>query len=580
MKAISTPGSGQRAIASVLFGVPSACLLVFFWTISYPFQRGWLLTVAGLILALPFVYFMAVWRRGFGWIFSRQALRFHGVVAATLTSLLVLFYAEESWRGRRVWAALEREANARGESLDFASLRPPDVPDDQNFAKAPGVAELLTPGNHRPGGNLDPFYHGKEDQWPLASWALQQHTDLAAWQKFFRSHAGKVIPEERRPYVLTFPMPPAPQAPADDVLTALGKLETSLAALRAAAERPVMRWPLDYAKGWLLMEDLGNPVESLSRAAHLLSLRASSELVKESVQAGLDDVLLAIRLEELMKQGPLDQVQQHRRAMLQFILQPVWEGLATHRWNAVQLAVLQKQLADVDMIGSYRQGARGQTLAMMSSCDQALAFVEGGSSETGRRLVSSQNDDRCWEWMVKQFYPVGWFYQDKTLAFRFYQQYADPWKAVEIRNQTPAQRWAETRRFLADPMMGPGLLGVLRRTFEKSSLESLVLQAFLEQAATACALERFRLDQGQFPATLDALLSRYLDHVPADILAPAPAPLKYLQTPDGGFKLYSVGLNRVDDGGKFNRPADARHNLLEALSEGDSDLVWFQLGRQ
>ena len=578
MKEISTPGSWQRAIASVLFAVPSVCLLVFLWTISYPFQRGWVLAVAGLILALPSVYFMAVWRHGFGWVFSRRARRFHGGVAAILISLLILFYAEEGWRGRRVWAALQREAAARGESLEFDSLKTPEVPDGQNFAKAPGVAELLNLSNRRPDGN--PFYHGREDRWPCASWALQQYTDLAAWQKFFRSHAENAIPEaRRRDYVLSFPTAPEPQAPADDVLTALGKFETNLATLRAAGERPVMRLPLDYEKGWFLMEDLANPMESLWRAVHLLSLRASAELAKGRGEAALQDVLLAMRLEELMREGPIDHVQRHRRAMIQFCLQPVWEGLAAHRWKDEQLAALQKKLAEVDMIACYHRGARGQTLAMMSSCDQALAFVEGGSSEPGRRQVASQNDDRFWGWVARMFYPVGWFYQDKTLAFRFYQPYADPWKAAELRNQTPAQRWAVIRSFLADPMMGPEVLAVLRRTLEESSVGCLLLQTFLEQASTACALERFRLDQGRYPASLDALLPHYLDRVPPDILAAAPAPLKYLRTPDAGFKLYSVGFNRVDDGGKPNQPADPRYNVLAQLSEGDSDLVWIQPGQ-
>jgi hypothetical protein len=359
----------------------------------------------------------------------------------------------------------------------------------------------------------------------------------------------------------------------------LGKFDANLATLRAAAELPAMRLPLDYEKGWFLMEDLVCPMESLWRAAHLLSLRASAELAKGLGEAAMQDVLLALRLDELMRDGPLYPVQRERRAMIQLCLQPVWEGLAAHRWNGGQLAVLQKKLAAVDMIASYHRGARGQTLAMMISCDQALAFVQGGSSETGRRLVSSQNDDRFWNWVTRMFYPIGWFYQDKTLAYRFYQQYSDPWNAAELRNQTLAQRWAVIRTFLADPMLGPGVLAMLRKTFEESSLDCLMLQTFLEQAAAACALERFRLDQGQYPASLDALLPHYLDRLPADILAAAPAPLKYLRTPDAGFKLYSVGLNRVDDGGKPNQPADPHHNVLQQLSEGDSDLVWIQPGQ-
>jgi hypothetical protein len=371
----------------------------------------------------------------------------------------------------------------------------------------------------------------------------------------------------------------------------LCKFETNLATLRAAGQLPVMRLPLDYGKGWFVMEDLGHPMESLWRATHLLSLRASAELAKGLGEAAFQDVLLAMRLEELLSDGPLDHVQRYRRAMLQFCLQPVWEGLAARRWTGAQLAALQKKLAEVDMLDCYHQGARGQTLAMMNSCDQALAFVQGGATEKGRHLVwsqdgarfwpwlSSQKDERFWGWAARIFYPVGWFYQEKTLAFRFYQQYADPWKATQLRNQTPAQRWAVIRRFLADPLLGTEVLAVLRSTFEESSVDCLSLQTFLEQAATACALERFRLDQGWYPASLDALVPHYLDRVPPDLLAVAPAPLRYQQTPDAGFRLYSVGFNRVDDGGNPNPPADPRHNFLEQLSQGDSDLVWFQPGQ-
>ena len=74
----------------------------------------------------------------------------------------------------------------------------------------------------------------------------------------------------------------------------------------------------------------------------------------------------------------------------------------------------------------------------------------------------------------------------------------------------------------------------------------------------ACALERCRLAQGQYPASLDALVPTWLKQVPTDLLAAGGAPLKYRREADGGFVLYSVGLNRVDDQGK---PGSLRQGL-------------------
>ena len=99
----TAPGIWQRAIASVLFAVPSALMLVWLNHVNW-FQIVWLLV--GLFLALASVFFAAVWRHGFGWLFSRRALRFRAAWVATLLTLVVLFYTEESWRGKRAWAGV------------------------------------------------------------------------------------------------------------------------------------------------------------------------------------------------------------------------------------------------------------------------------------------------------------------------------------------------------------------------------------------------------------------------------------------------------------------------------------------
>ena len=54
--------------------------------------------------------------------------------------MIALFYAEEDWRGWHAWNKFKHPWEAKGERFDRASVIPPTVPDDQNFALTPIVA--------------------------------------------------------------------------------------------------------------------------------------------------------------------------------------------------------------------------------------------------------------------------------------------------------------------------------------------------------------------------------------------------------------------------------------------------------
>jgi hypothetical protein len=78
-------------------------------------------------------------------------------------------------------------------------------------------------------------------------------------------------------------------------------------------------------------------------------------------------------------------------------------------------------------------------------------------------------------------------------------------------------------------------------------LKVATAQTSADQAALACALERYRLAKGQFPETLEALTPQFMSHQPNDVITGQP--YKYRRTDDGQFILYSVGWNEKDDGG-------------------------------
>jgi hypothetical protein len=69
-------------------------------------------------------------------------------------------------------------------------------------------------------------------------------------------------------------------------------------------------------------------------------------------------------------------------------------------------------------------------------------------------------------------------------------------------------------------------------------------------AATALAMCLYEADHGRRPAALAELVPAYLPAVPVDPFSPADRPICY-RTDGDAPRLYSVGLNGVDDGGRY-----------------------------
>ena len=104
---------------------------------------------------------------------------------------------------------------------------------------------------------------------------------------------------------------------------------------------------------------------------------------------------------------------------------------------------------------------------------------------------------------------------------------------------------------------------MLLPALSKVILKSAAAQTAFNQAAIACALERYRLANGHFPEKLDALAPQFISSLPNDVLTGEP--YKYRRTDDGRFVLYSVGWDEKDDGGVAGKTL---------FDEKQGDWVW------
>ena len=81
------------------------------------------------------------------------------------------------------------------------------------------------------------------------------------------------------------------------------------------------------------------------------------------------------------------------------------------------------------------------------------------------------------------------------------------------------------------------------------------LQLWNSLSTGALAAERYRLEHGAFPDSLDALVPAYLDVVPKDLYTEDSQPLKYRTLENGDAIIYSIGRNGIDDNGDTSKIA-------------------------
>jgi hypothetical protein len=110
-------------------------------------------------------------------------------------------------------------------------------------------------------------------------------------------------------------------------------------------------------------------------------------------------------------------------------------------------------------------------------------------------------------------------------------------------------------------------------TIAHTAVNAGAAQSFVDEARVACALERFRLANGRLPEQLTPLVPQYIDAIPNDVIDGQP--LRYRLIGGGGYLVYSIGWNQVDDGGKvvFGTGTTAPVDLQQG------DWVWQMPGR-
>jgi hypothetical protein len=457
------------------------------------------------------------------------------IVLAILATLIAILYAEEDWRGKRAWENYKREWEAKGEKFDWQALVPPPVPNDQNFFTTLIFTNMRNSKIEMSSYGYDngPDFHPEASRSGYAIYQMHM-TDLQTWQSYYL-HQTNTDTAKR------FPVAAQPQTPAKDVLLALSKWDLSVDELRQASQRPYADVPLNYADGFDSVSTLLPVLSELKRCSQVLQLRAAAELAEGQSEKALDDVKLLLYLNNSLHSSPFLISHLVRMAIANITLQPIWEGLAEHRWSDEQLIALDAELAKMDFLADYEFAMRGE---------RAFAIASFENQRRSREMILRQEDGGVITNSLRLM-PSAYFYQNELNFAQMHQRCILPLvdqtnrivAPAALRDAQAAVQDQMKHSFAPYKVQALMLYPAIGRAVEKFA----AIQSSIDLARIACALERYRLAHGQYPETLDALAPQFIGKLPHDIINGQP--LHYRRTDGGQFILYSVGWNETDDGG-------------------------------
>ena len=431
-------------------------------------------------------------------------------VSVTLLAAFVMF---ENERGARGWRTTVAELTARGERLEVAGFRSPQVNDDENFFRAPLLSRIL--------------YVQSEDQERsriLSEARLSDFRELARFGADFRDFVSLHAQLARNQTLKV----PTSGNPAADILAAMAPLRALLDDLRQAGEtRP------KAVLGWN-EAPLSSPriaADTIHAVGMLLAFRAKLEVELGQVDAAYADIVALQRMANGILTAPnviqvLVGASMHRAAA-----DVVGDGCRKRVWTDSRLARFQRLLAEFHPVGGFRD-------AIVAERAVVLYFVDNPPPSPAFGVD--------WPWWL---FP-GWVQQNKRVYCRALEE------RILLRLQSSSPRILPG----ADPgsphtddrgakfpspfgWLARLCLGNVERILDNYGATAEELNVTL----VAWAAERHRLARGRYPKELSELGPEFLAQPPLAILNGLPVRLR--RSPDGKLKVYSVGPDAHDDGG-------------------------------
>ncbi len=499
------------------------------------------------------------------------------------------WYGLQNVTGRKAWERYERQADGWVDSVDseafvnpsspqrnyiwMKDVIPPPLADEKNFAAHPywqwifkaaahpqgweGLLKELTEEDKSAAERWSSFRAGVPDQrndW-RPSLEKVRRADLSLFFKADSKAKGEALGGG-----LTL----------EEVLVLWDKkLEPNRAAAeelrRYLKERPQCRYPVQYHldNHGLFSAPLLPHLDGLVDLAYFSSASALIHLARGESAPAQEDIFHILDLSDTLRREPIPVSLIVRMNIGKMALDVLWEGIEAQAWSAEQLQWLQERFGKVNFWNDQKLSIMGER-----------AFHNG-------ELVG---DLRWMEVLIHQFYeapqthtadgaggffkksmtrlrPIGWYYRE-LLEFNLMMDSLLNIFDEEDHRYKPTEltETFKTMAYYRNPGSGAKYARLIAAREGAQDTEATFRRAAYHQflhrtAEIACALERYRLANGRYPASLKALGELLPEeNLPRDWVNDRPPRIRLTDT---GYLLWSAGWDRKDEGGTRSQEAGA-----------------------
>ena len=338
-----------------------------------------------------------------------------------------------------------------------------------------------------------------------------------------------------------------PPVAAADFVNNCKALQPDFDTVRAALKRPYARLDGDYSNP----DEMPIPnIDLLHIITRALAGQAACHWLLHQSDEALNDLTLLHDSCRVLEGRPTGKPMTITGAMADVYINGLYaktvaHGLRARAWNASQLAAIQRQLEEIDLLPVVHEAfveervAKIVTVETHNSADLAAIFyatIEGTKPRSWWDLRKEPVS------LIIACCPRGWLYQNLKAA--------SPIMEATIASCDPAQHLvypSEANRVVPEIRAlrsgFPSVLSIVE-LFEILGADgdwkiTSHNQTLINQEMIVCALERFRLENGNYPESLDSLVPRFLNKIPPDVIGGLTP--RYQRLENGQFLLYSTG---------------------------------------
>lgn len=470
---------------------------------------------------------------------------------------LALLMTFENIRGSVAWHQTRSSLESKGEVLSLNRMIPAKVPPEQNFASISQLNDFFDYSRGDTGDirwsntnalKVFKVFSLPEEALPKSQGASRvkpvQQPTLEDWAQAFREHfEGTETPgKSRLRQFPDYPRAPEGSSSARIVETALSVADPLLQEILQASLRPYSRFPIHYEEGFgTLLPHLAS-LKSLSR---YLQVRMSAKLALGEKDAAFDLMLGAFRIMDAVQEDRVLISQTVRYAQSYITSLQLWSAVEAHVWSLDQWKTLQAAYENQDFISPTLAAWRGERGLAINALD---LWIDNRSSFIKEQQYLFPDPTTPGDLFVRkvlvQFQPRGWTRQIQKHYSLRYQRSIDALKLVQTGTDPKGiQALIDEPRLRSED----SFFAQIRRSLQLNEVADIPKMAraiFTSRcAATACALQRYRLEFGSFPDDLNLLVPKYMKSVPINILNGKP--LDYIKTSPHKFMFEASGPDNV-----------------------------------